>query len=63
MRGKFDPKYHIQVLVFMLEQVKDSLLKIDIILNLVNTLFDSAKQSPTGFISRDTWILTYNNIQ
>lgn len=51
-----------QVLVFMLDQVKDSLLKIDVILNLLNTLFDSAKYTQSGFINRDTWILVYINI-
>lgn len=63
MRGKFDPKYHTQVLVFMLENAKDTLLKVDIILNLLNTLFDSAKYTTTGFITRDTWLMVYNYIQ
>lgn len=47
----------------MLEQVKDNLLKVDVILNLLNTLFDSAKQTQLGFITRDTWTLIYDYIQ
>jgi hypothetical protein len=43
--------------------VKDNLLKIDIILNLVNTMFDSAKYTQLGFINRETWHLIYDHIQ
>ena len=59
MRGKYDPKFHIQMLTFILDKLKDNRLKIEVILNLLNSLFDSAKVSSTGFMSRDIWLTTY----
>ena len=60
MRGKYDPKFHIQMLTYILNQVKDSTLRIEVILNLLNSLFDSAKVSLLGFMNRDTWLSTHN---
>ncbi len=43
MKGKFDPRYHSSVYIYMLQQVKDSRVKVEISINLINSLFDTAK--------------------
>jgi hypothetical protein len=55
-KGKFDAKYHAQVLVFMLASVKDIKHKIEVILNLVHSLFDTAKTNISGYMSREAWL-------
>lgn len=45
MRGKFDPKYHQEVLTHILNQVKENKSKVEITLNLLNSMFDAAKVS------------------
>ena len=62
MRGKFDAKYHLQVLTFMQQHVKDSKQKVEITLNLLNSLFDSAKTSVIGYMGREIWLITYDHI-
>lgn len=62
-KGKFDPRYHAQVLAFMLDQVKDTRGKIEIILNLLNALFDSAKLTFTGYMNRESWVLAQKQMR
>lgn len=45
MKGKFDPRYHSNVYIYMLLQVKDSRVKVEISINLINSLFDTAKHT------------------
>jgi hypothetical protein len=59
MRGKFDARFHTQMLTYILLQVKENRLKIEITLNLLNSLFDSAKMSVQGFMARDIWLQAY----
>jgi hypothetical protein len=60
MKGKYDVRGHCQLLTFMLEQVKDVKQKVEVILNLLNSLFETSKSSVQGFLNRDTWLITYN---
>ena len=63
MRGKFDPRYHANVYAFMLEQLKDVRLKVEITLHLVHALFDSVKVTAAGFLSRDAWLATFAHLE
>jgi hypothetical protein len=63
MKGKFDPRYHCNVYTFMLNQVKDNRVKVELTINLVNALFDTAKVSTLGYMGRDTWLLTFDHIK
>lgn len=63
MKGKYDVRGHCQLLTFMLEQVKDVKQKVEVILNLLNSLFETSKSSVQGFLNRDTWLITYNQLQ
>lgn len=61
-KGKFDPRYHSTVYAFILQQVKDVKLKVELTIYLLNSLFDFAKISTSGFMGRDTWLITYDNL-
>jgi len=63
MRGKFDPRYHSTVYIYMLQQVRDNRTKVELTLNLLNSLFDSAKVSSQGYMGRDVWLITYTHLQ
>jgi len=63
MRGKFDPRYHVNVYAFILEQIKDVRLRVEITLNLVNALFDSVKTTTTGYLSREAWLSTFDHLE
>ncbi len=62
-KGKFDPRYHSNVYAFMLLQIKDPRLKAELTLNLVNALFDTAKVSILGYMTRETWLSTYDHLK
>ena len=63
MKGKYDARYHSQVLIFMLEQARDIRQKIEITLNLLNSLFDTSKTSITGYLNREIWLRALNQLQ
>lgn len=63
MRGKFDPKYHQEVLTHILNQVKENKSKVEITLNLLNSMFDAAKVSTQGYMTRDQWLTTHNHLE
>ena len=63
MRGKFDPRYHVNVYAFILELIKDVRLRVEITLNLVNALFDSVKTTTTGYLSREAWLSTFDHLE
>jgi hypothetical protein len=56
MRGKFDPRYHVNVYTFILDQVKDVRVKVEITLNLISAYFDSVKVTSTGYLGREAWL-------
>lgn len=62
MKGKYDPRYHSQVLTYMLEQARDTRQKIEITLNLLNSLFETSKTSATGYLNREIWIRALNHL-
>lgn len=46
------------MLGYIFNQVRDNKLRLEIILNLLNILFDSAKMSELHFMNRETWLST-----
>lgn len=47
----------------MLEQVKDVRQKIEVILNLLHSIFDTAKTAVQGYLNRETWLITHTQLQ
>ncbi|MFS8160333.1 MAG: hypothetical protein ACMG6E_09035 [Candidatus Roizmanbacteria bacterium] len=62
-RGKFDPKYHVTLLNHIMESAKDLRHKIEITFYLINAVFDHSKNSVTGFISREMWLMAHKQIK
>ena len=63
MKGKYDIKYHCQLLAYINEQAKESKQKVEVVLNLISSLFETSKTSNTGFLTREAWLITYNQLE
>lgn len=58
-RRNFDPNLQIEVLQKILTiQTTNKNVQIEVLMILMSTYFASAKNSPTGFFSRETWLTT-----
>lgn len=47
----------------MLQQVKDNRMKVELTLNLVNSLFDTTKVTALGYMGRETWLITFEQVE
>ena len=57
LRGKKHATHHVKLLTFMIEKATDARQKVEILLNLLNAIFSSAKTAtPLGFLTRDGWM-------
>jgi hypothetical protein len=57
LRGKKHAKHHAILLVYILERATEPRQRVDIYLNLLNSIFASAKTSTQqGFLTRDGWV-------
>lgn len=55
-KGKHDPKFLIELFSFMLKSIKDERLQLDVTLNLISSMFELAKSSSEGYMSRENWL-------
>ncbi len=57
LRGKKHVAHHATLLAFILERATDPRQRVDIYLNLLNSIFTSAKSANTlGFLTREGWL-------
>ena len=42
-RGKFDPKYHVELFNFMLKSAKEERFQVEITMQLITTMFEQSK--------------------
>lgn len=64
LKGKKHVLHHAKLLSYMLDFVKDPRQRLEILMNLLNAIFASAKTATaTGFLSREAWVgaLTHVN--
>lgn len=57
LRGKKHAQHHVKLLTFMIEKATDARQRVEILLNLLNAIFSSAKTAtPQGFLTREGWV-------
>lgn len=62
-RRNFDPELQITVLnLILVAQATNKNVKTEVLMLLVSTYFASAKNSATGFFTRETWLTTNTTI-
>jgi Eukaryotic translation initiation factor 3 subunit 8 N-terminus len=64
LKGKKNAKHHALLLTYMLDFAKEPRQKIEILLNLLNSIFSTSKTAnPAGFLTREGWIGCHNHVQ
>jgi hypothetical protein len=64
LRGKKHAQHHATLLAFILEKATDPRQRVDIYMNLLNSIFTSAKtSSQQGFLARDSWVSALNYVK
>ena len=57
LKGKKHAQHHVKLLTFMLEKATDARQRVEILMNLLNAIFSSAKTAtPFGFLTREGWV-------